>query len=133
MLLRRNVNSKKISKNLLIYSSCIEDDFPEFLEKFNGYTKLKICLEEHHINPILRKIIAIAYKRNIKKIIALTVDGSPHCIQLHFALEEVKRYFNLQTEHYVIEKGELLKISEESVKISRHLNIIEKLCPKTMK
>ncbi len=127
MLLRKSVTSKKISRRILIYSACIDEEYPEILEKFKGRTKLSICLEEHHINKVAKKLMAIIYKREVKSIVVLTMDGSPHCLQLHHALEEIKNYFDIEIKHYVIEKGELIKVSEKSVKISRHLSEVEKL------
>jgi len=127
MLLRKSVTSKKISQNILVYSACIDEEYPDILEKFKERTKLSICLEEHHINKVAKKLMAIIYKRKVKSIAVLTMDGSPHCLQLHHALEEIKNYFDIEVEHYVIEKGELIKVSEKSVKISRHLSEVEKL------
>lgn len=127
MLLRKSVTSKKISQNILVYSACIDEEYQDILEKFKERTKLSICLEEHHINKVAKKLMAIIYKRKVKSIAVLTMDGSPHCLQLHHALEEIKNYFDIEIKHFVIEKGELIKVSEKSVKISRHLSEIEKL------
>jgi len=127
MLLRKSVTSKKISQRILVYSACIDEEYPEILDKFKDRTKLSICLEEHHINKVAKKLMAIIHKRKVKDVTILTMDGSPHCVQLHFALEEIENYFDIEIKHYVIEKGELIEVSKESVRSARHLSEVEKL------
>ncbi len=72
------------------------------------------------------KLASIIRYSNIRRVTALTVDGSPHCVQLHYLLEDIKRHFvpELLTTHYVIEKGELFSVTPEAVKRSRHLSKI---------
>ncbi len=42
------------------------------------------------------------------ELLVLTVNGSPHCLQLHNLAEDMNRYFNLEPkiEHMVIEQGQ---------------------------
>ena len=65
----------------------------------------------------------------IEKVTALTVDGSPHCVQLHYAIEDIKRHFapEIETTHFVVEKGKLHEITPDAVKRSRHLSKIQKM------
>jgi hypothetical protein len=75
------------------------------------------------------KIGSIVKYSGIKKVTTLTVDGSPHCVQLHYCVEDIKRHFapEIETAHYVVEKGEIYEISSEVVKRSRHLSKIQKM------
>ncbi|MEM2924615.1 MAG: hypothetical protein QXJ68_02870 [Methanocellales archaeon] len=130
-LLSTHVKSRYISEEILIFGSCTAIEYPEILEEFKSDIKLHICLEKFHVEQAAWKIAMIARENEIKSIAVLTVDGSPHCLQLHFALEDLRKLFpNLKIRHYVIEKSKLLEISSEAVRTSRHLSSIEKLIRK---
>ncbi|MFH1773605.1 MAG: hypothetical protein ABH874_01425 [Methanobacteriota archaeon] len=125
-LLRTNVNSKKISEDVLLYGTCISEEHPEILKRFGQKTKLYACLEEEHVNKVAWKLASIVRVNKVRKITVLTMDGSPHCVQLHYALEDLKELFpDLAVEHYAIEKGRLIEIPPEAVRKSRHLSEIE--------
>lgn len=126
-LLKTNVNSKKNSEDVLLYGTCISAEHPEMLKKFKQKTRLHVCLEEEHVNKAAWKMANIARANKIKKITVITIDGSPHCVQLHYALEDLKEMLpGLAVEHYAIERGKLIEISPEAVRKSRHLSEIEK-------
>lgn len=133
-LMRINVGDQRLreKQNLLLVGSCM-DRFPdivkEICEKDGGYFVLHICLEETHVNKAGFKLGSIVKYSDIQKVTTLTVDGSPHCVQLHYVVEEIKRHFapSIETAHYVIEKGKLLEITADAVKRSRHLSKIQKM------
>jgi hypothetical protein len=133
-LMRINVGDKRLrnKKQMLLVGSCM-DRFPEiikgFSEKNDDALALHICLEESHVNQAGFKIGSIVKYSGIEKITVLTVDGSPHCVQLHFVVEDVKRHFapEMKTEHFVVERGKVHEISPEAVKNSRHLSKVQKL------
>ena len=81
----------EINKMLLV-GSCM-DRFPdivkEICEKDGGHFILHICLEETHVNQAGFKIGSIVKYSDIKKMTTLTVDGSPHCVQLHYVVSEL--------------------------------------------
>ncbi len=122
-LLRTRVDSNAIGKELLIYGSCIREEYPEILNKYGGMERLHVCLEEHHINKIAWKILTLARVKNLKEITFLTVDGSPHCVQLHYASEDVQKVLpHLVINHDVIVNGERKRIEGSKVRRSRHLS-----------
>lgn len=124
-LLKTNVRSRKISEDVLLYGTCVSEEHPEVLKKFKQKTRLHICLEEEHLNKAAWKLASIARANNVRKITALTIDGSPHCVQLHYALEDLRGLFPaLAVEHYAIEKGRLIEIPAGAVRRSRHLSEI---------
>ena len=133
-LMRINVGDKRLreKQNLLLIGSCM-DRFPdivkEICERDGGHSVLHICLEETHMNQAGFKISSIVKYSGIKKVTVLTVDGSPHCVQLHYIVEDVKRHFvpDIETSHYVVEKGKLFNVSPDAVKRSRHLSKIQKM------
>lgn len=133
-LMRINVGDKRLrnKKRLVLVGSCM-DRFPEIVKDVSAREEdafiLHICLEESHVNQAGFKIGSIVKYSAIEKITVLTVDGSPHCVQLHFVAEDVKRHFapEVQITHYVVERGKLHQVSPRAVKTSRHLSKVEKL------
>lgn len=149
-LLSTSITSKKLSNEILLYGSCIREEYPELLKKFSGVhlrkqergsfaptsllrqqereasaltTLLHACLSETDMHAVAWKISMIVKENNTRKISVLTLDGSPHCIQMHYALEDVKKFFRkLKVKHYVIEKGRIFEVSSAAVKASRHLS-----------
>lgn len=57
-LLETNVGSRSVrGKDLLIYSVCIKNEYPDILMEFtNGKTALWACLELEHLNMLVYKI-----------------------------------------------------------------------------
>jgi hypothetical protein len=132
-LMRVNVGDQILREKgkLLLIGSCM-DRYPKIVQDFSdrngGFTGLHVCLEETHVNQAGFKIGSIIKYASITDIAVLTVDGSPHCIQLHYVVEDIKRHFapEIVTTHYVVEKGTVHEVSAEAVKLSRHLSKIQK-------
>jgi hypothetical protein len=128
-----NVGDKRLRDKglLLLIGTCMHSRYPEivkeFEEKDGGQAVLQVCLEETHANQAGFKIGSIVRYSNIKRLTALTIDGSPHCVQLHFLIEDIKRHFTPEVDiaHYVVEKGNVHEISAVSVKRARHLSKIQ--------
>ena len=112
------------------------DRFPEIVKEFSeadgGQAVLHVCLEETHVNQAGFKIGSIVKYSGVTKVTALTVDGSPHCVQLHFVIEDVKKHFapEIETAHFVVEKGKVYEVSSEAVKKARHLSKVQKMLDK---
>jgi hypothetical protein len=125
-LLEISVTSDTIGGRILVYSSCIPVDYPDMLERFKGYTLLRTCLTSHDLEKTAWKLLTIARMNRPVELAALTMDGSPHCIQLHFALEDIRKvYQGIRVRHFVIEKGVVREVSGEAVDTARHLSRIE--------
>ena len=127
-LMSTNAKGKHVrGKRLLLYGTCVESEHPEILDRFSGYSKLSFCPEKEHINMAFYKLMAMMAVA--EGLTVLTVDGSPHCVQLHYIADEVQRYSrrDFDVRHYVLEKGELVEVSQRAVKVSRYLSKVEKL------
>ncbi len=113
-------------RNLLLYGTCIEE-IPQFLDKFEGYTKLSFCPEKMHINMAFYKLMSMMSMA--KELIVLTKDGSPHCVQMHYIAEEVLKYSAVRfpLRHFVIENGKIIEVDSQDVKLSRYLSKIRKM------
>lgn len=133
-LMRINVGDRRLRENpnLLLIGSCMKR-FPEIVKKHRERLKtqavLHICLEEIHSNQAGFKVGSMVKYSGIKTVTALTVDGSPHCVQLHYVIEDIKRHFvpEIETMHFVVEKGKVHDVSSEAVKCSRHLSKIQNM------
>lgn len=132
MLLSTNVGSKHLRKfeKLLLVGTCITQ---EHLEIFQQYAQnrvcLHVCLETFHMNMAETKLACILKIHQPSEILVITVDGSPHCLQLHILVEDMCRYFDLdgRIDHIVVEKGKTHNISETAVRTARHLHKIQRL------
>lgn len=136
-LMSSNVGNReaRTKKGIIVFGSCVPDQFPDLFEnilKQYNYPAFNICLETFHMNMAGYKLASLISYSNVETVIVLTMDGSPHCIQLHYLVEDLKAHFtsNIRPVHYVIEKGKLYQISSHAVKKSRHLVTIEKILAK---
>jgi len=125
-LMEVNAASREIreKKRLLIVGSCLIDEHPKIVEKYsNGRAKLKVCLEREHFNMVCLKLSSIIARVPLEEIIVLTVDGSPHCIQLHFMMDEIEKITGkkLNVKHILVYKGEDVEVDDETVKNARYL------------
>ena len=90
----------------------------------------ELCLEETHINMAITKIGGMLRTNKIKRIIFASVDKSPHCIQLHYIQDELRKMMNLSNikiENYVIVDNELIKIDKETISLSKSLEELTEL------
>lgn len=131
-ILSFNVAGREIreKRRLLIYGSCLEFEYPEILKKYwENRVPLKVCLEEDHMNMVGFKIASIIARVKLDEIIVLTVDGSPHCIQLHMMMEEIGKITGseINVRHIVIEDGKEIEINPKYIKIARYLTKIKRL------
>ena len=134
-LLSMNSASKEIRANprLLIYGECVRIEHPEILREFSkGRVALAACPESEHINVISLKVASILCRVDLEDLLVLSVDGSPHCVQLHHAVEEALKTSRspVRVRHLVIYKGRVSEISKEAVKAARYLYKIENLIRK---
>lgn len=120
-------NIYDVSETIVVVGSCLKSMQP------NGYKKLEqisnniysLCLEETHINMAITKVGSMLRTGKINKIIFATVDKSPHCIQMHYIQDELKKMMNLQdvlVENYVVVDNTLIKIKPEIISLSKNLN-----------
>jgi hypothetical protein len=70
------------------------------------------------------KLASIIARVPIEEIVVLTVDGSPHCIQLHFMMDEVEKITGkpLNVKHIVVYKGKEVEVDRSRVKKARYLS-----------
>jgi len=123
-------------KDLLICSECLPIEHSEiFEEAAKGRIALVVCMSEEHLDKVGFKLATIIAYARPSSITVLTMDGSPHCTQLHVMAEQAKRIAqtDVKIRHLVVEKGALMEVSSQAVYLSRHLSKIEELLRATKK
>ena len=125
-------NIYDVKDTIVIAGSCLKDVQPL------GYKKIKeisnniyeLCLEETHINMAITKIGGMIRTGKVHNIIFVTVDKSPHCVQMHYIQDELKKMMNLDDiniTNYVVVNNELIEISPDIISLSKNLSKIKKL------
>jgi len=84
-----------------------------------------LCLEKEHINMAITKICGILSTGNVTEITFASVNKSPHCIQLHYIKNEIKRIMNNERlpkmENIIVENNEIYVIDDETLSLSKNL------------
>jgi hypothetical protein len=117
-------------RDLVIASACLRFINNDVLEKL-GRDKVVLfaCPEREH-PALYGKIASIIRSSKPRTITVVTVDGSPHCFQLHAAVNEAEYILGekIDKKHYVVVDGkELHEISPDAVRVARYLHLVERL------
>lgn len=126
-LLDQNVYDKKYQDQFLVVGSCLPNMYPEIVKQFEKkWTNVvSFCLEQSHYNMLSAKLFNILATGKVNKVGFLTVEGSPHCTQMHYASKYLKRGLknSVEFEHYVIQKdGKVFKLSIDAIDKSKDLS-----------
>lgn len=86
-------NCYEAENTMIIVGSCLQRMQPK---AYNDLQKISsniydVCLESTHLNMVITKVISILCRVNAKKLIFASVDKSPHCIQLHYIENEIRK------------------------------------------
>lgn len=115
----------------IICGSCLPNMDKSAFEKIKAISEniYFICLEEKHMGMVVSKLCSILRVGKINKLIFVTVDKSPHCIQLHYIANELKKIMNLtnvEIKNYISDNGNLIEISPETISLSKNLKELSK-------
>ena len=119
-------NCYDVEENMCIIGTCLKNMQKEVyksLEKEYG-TIYEVCLEQTHINMLITKLIGMLSRVKVKKLIFASVDRSPHCVQLHYVENEIRKAMNLDdTEiiHYIAKDNKLYEIPKNIINLSKDL------------
>ena len=124
-------NCYDIDETLVIVGSCLESVQQKAYKELTKISKniFDVCLESTHVNMVITKLIGMLCRVKVKKVVFATVDGSPHCTQLHYIENEIQKAMNLndvEFMHYVAVDDKLQKITQETILSSKLLHKIEK-------
>ncbi|MEM0506048.1 MAG: 4Fe-4S ferredoxin [Thermosphaera sp.] len=131
-LLDTNAKSRVIrdKKKIMIFSRCMQEEHPSVLKEFEReYCLLSVCPEAEHVNMVGFKLAGILARGEYDELAVLTVDGSMHCTQIHWMVEEVFKTCKPKCErrHLVYINGQLVGVDQDTVKKSRFLSKISRL------
>ena len=106
------------NKEIVIVGSCLKYMQPKAFERIEEMELpiFDLCLEQSHINMAITKILGMIRANKITKIVFASVDRSPHCIQLHYIQDEIRKlgFDNIKFENYIAVDNELIEISKEN-------------------
>lgn len=116
---------------IIIVGTCLSRMQPEGFKKLTEISSniYELCLEESHVNMAITKIGAMLRTGKVKKVIFASVDKSPHCVQMHYIGNELKKMMdlsNIDIINYVVVNNELVLVSENVIKLSKNLSELMK-------
>lgn len=79
---------------------------------------------------VITKIIGMIIRKEVKNIIFVSVDKSPHCVQLHYIVTELKKIpdiDNIKIKNYVATENGLEDIPFEVIAVSKNLSKLKKM------
>ncbi len=119
-------NLYDIEDTMIIVGSCLNRMQPKGFKQLESISKniYDICLEQTHINMAITKIGGFIRTHKVHNIIFATVDKSPHCIQMHYIQNELKKMMDLKDvkiTNYVVVDNELIEIDPEIISLSKNL------------
>lgn len=125
-------NIYDVTDTIIVVGSCLQYMQPEGFQKLTKISNniYELCLEETHINMAITKIGGMLRTNKINKVIFASVDKSPHCIQLHYIQDELRKMMSLdeiQIENYVVVNNELKQIEQEIISLSKNLNKLKEI------
>ena len=131
-LLQLNIYDKIFQDKLLIIGSCIPRLYPNVFKKFEKKwgNVVSVCMEQTHYNQIFSKVIDILALGQTQKVGFLTVDRSPHCVQLHYMSKYLKKALkvtDIEYSHFVISEDKTVtEVTMEQINDSRNFSKIGK-------
>ena len=125
-------NIYDVSDTIVIVGGCLKNMQPIGFSKLEEFSDsiYELCLEETHVNMAITKIGGMIRTKKIKKIIFASVDKSPHCIQLHYIQDELRKMMDLsgiEILNYVVVDNELILVSPEVISLSKNLKELSKI------
>ena len=116
--------------DLCIVSECLQSVNPRLFEELTrGCVTLLACPEKEgglHYGK-LAMILRTAKPSSLKVV---TIDGSPHCIQLHAAANAAELLLGrpIPKKHVVVVDGvEPVEVDPMAVRVSRYLSVVDRL------
>lgn len=124
-LLEKNIYDFK--GKVLICGSCLptmqKDRFNKIKDEFDMVVYL--CLEKTHINMAITKICGALSTNNVESLTFASVNKSPHCVQMHYITNEIKRVMDNnklpKISNIIIQNNEIYEIDEKTLSLSKDL------------
>ena len=128
-LMRANVYD--VRGNVLVAGACLPGTAPEALAALaeDADDILTVCPEETHINMIVTKLSAMLGTGRLERLRFVTVDRSPHCVQLHYIRHEIERILpeHVPMESLIAIGKEIFPVLPEAAELSKSLFRLSRL------
>ena len=113
-------------ETMIIVGSCLQSMQPKAFKEIENISNniYDVCLEKEHLNMVVTKIIGMVARGKVKKLVFVTVDKSPHCVQLHYVIKELENAIdisNIEVINYVAVDNKLIEIPIEIIGLSKNL------------
>nr|WP_157864712.1 4Fe-4S ferredoxin [Thermogladius calderae] len=118
---------------ILVASACLPVVNPELFEKLSKNRAVLLACPERESAAYYGKLASMIRSTKPRKLVVVTIDGSPHCFALQASVNEAEYILGekVDREHYVVVDGrELKKISPNAVRVARYLSIVNELVEK---
>lgn len=118
------------SSELLITSACLPVVNPALYQRLAENRVVLFACPERESPTYYGKIASMVRSMRPRKVVVVTIDGSPHCFALQAAVNEAEYILGerVEREHYVVLNGdELRRISPDAVRAARYLNLINSI------
>lgn len=120
-------NIYDVKGNLLICGTCLPHmqkvGYEKLAKDFD--TILCLCLEKDHINMAITKICGMISTKKLTSITFASVNKSPHCTQLHYIKNEIKRVMHSDDlppmSNVIIQDNQIFKIEDDILSLSKDL------------
>jgi hypothetical protein len=123
-------NIYDIDDTIIIVGSCLKNMQPKGYKELEKKSKniYDLCLEETHVNMAITKIGGMIRTGKVHNIIFATVDKSPHCIQMHYIQDELRKMMNIDNiniTNYVVKDEKLIEINKDTISLSKNLSELQ--------
>lgn len=118
---------------VLVVSACLPIVNPELFEKLSEGRAVLLACPEQESPAHYGKLASMIRSNKPRKVIVVTIDGSPHCFALQASVNEAEYILGerLNKEHYVVVDGkELVKINPDAIRVARYLSIVNSIINK---
>ncbi|ADM28103.1 putative 4Fe-4S ferredoxin protein [Ignisphaera aggregans DSM 17230] len=116
------------NSRLVIASACLPYVNRKLFEDIaRDSTVLFACPEREH-SALYGKIASIIRSSRPSEIHIVTIDGSPHCFNLHASANEAEYILGekINKKHFVVLDGEkLIEIDPNSIRVARYLHLVD--------
>ena len=121
------------SEEIVIVGSCLKSMQPKAFKAIESWNEpiYDLCLEQTHLNMAITKVLGMIRTGKVKKLSFISVDRSPHCIQLHYIQDEIRKLgINIDIDNYVCSGDNLVKIDKEIITLSKNLTKLNEIALK---
>ena len=120
-------NIYDVKGKVLVCGTCLAKMEPEAYKRIikNYDCILALCLEKEHINMAITKICGMLSCNKITELTFASVNKSPHCTQLHYIKNEIKRMMNNDNlpliTNIIVENNKEYMIEDNALTMSKNL------------